>query len=228
MDSLICRGIEGIVEATEASAYVEIGRALREAMSSVETRDRQPFPSNTGEEIQHTGDSISHSDHLDHDTDLALINRLSHAGESKSVEFKETFQFDISNKSKNKALAKSALKAIAAFLNSDGGTLLISVSDNGALVGLMREIELFFKGSRDKFVNGFKDQIKTNFDARFLPLIDWKIVEVAVDAPVLVVKVKRSDKPCFLNNEFYVRTNPASDKLEGKDMLDYCEVRFPD
>ena len=49
---------------------------------------------------------------------------------------------------------------------------MIGVSDNGALVGLMREIELFFKGSRDKFVNCFKDKIKTNFDERFLPLID--------------------------------------------------------
>ena len=35
------------------------------------------------------GRQYFHSDHLDHDTDLALINRLSHAGESKVLNLKK-------------------------------------------------------------------------------------------------------------------------------------------
>ena len=44
---------------------------------------------------------------------------------------------------------------------------------------------------------------------------------------ILLVDVKKSDEATYLDNkDFYVRTNPATDKLEGKEMVDYCSKRF--
>ena len=39
----------------------------------------------------------------------------------------------------------ACLKTICGFLNSNGGTLLIGVSDKGEIIGLSEEIELFHK-----------------------------------------------------------------------------------
>ncbi len=45
---------------------------------------------------------------------------------------------DISNGERNRSLVQSALKNVAAFLNTDGGTLLIGVSDISEIKGLDR------------------------------------------------------------------------------------------
>jgi hypothetical protein len=44
---------------------------------------------------------------------------------------------------------------------------------------------------------------------------------------VLRVDCKASSEPCFYDQkEFFVRTNPATDKLEGKKQIDYIKERF--
>ncbi len=44
---------------------------------------------------------------------------------------------------------------------------------------------------------------------------------------IFQVKCKKSNRECFLNKkDFYVRTNPATDKLEGRKMLEYIKTRF--
>ncbi|OGV65261.1 MAG: hypothetical protein A2283_05595 [Lentisphaerae bacterium RIFOXYA12_FULL_48_11] len=51
------------------------------------------------------------------------IKGLVEEGESQTLEFKESFQ-------------EEALHSIGAFANASGGTLLIGVSDSGAITGL--------------------------------------------------------------------------------------------
>jgi hypothetical protein len=57
-------------------------------------------------------------------------------GESAVLEFKSTLQWDVVQKQPNKALRKFCLKTIAGFMNTDGGTLLIGVEDDGNIFGL--------------------------------------------------------------------------------------------
>ena len=56
---------------------------------------------------------------------LAIVAK----GESKTVEFKETFALDVKKGTKEKYIEKSALKTIVAFLNAEGGDLLVGVND---------------------------------------------------------------------------------------------------
>lgn len=78
---------------------------------------------------------------------LADISR----GEGPNVEFKESLLLDVKRHVMGKQpIAKcfsaevlhSALKTVAAYLNSAGGTLLIGVCDDGAVAGLEREFQL--------------------------------------------------------------------------------------
>ena len=46
-------------------------------------------------------------------------------------EFKQTFSLDVKKGSKEKYIEKAALKTIGAFLNTEGGDLLVGVDDDG-------------------------------------------------------------------------------------------------
>ena len=57
-------------------------------------------------------------------------------GESDELEFKATLRWDLEEGITAKRLEDVAMKAVAAFANSQGGTLLIGVADDGEVLGL--------------------------------------------------------------------------------------------
>src|SRR5260370_15920823 len=61
-------------------------------------------------------------------------------GESKTLEFKSTLRWSLKeNRQDNKGVTHAVLKTIAAFLNTEGGDLLVGVADNGSIVGIERD-----------------------------------------------------------------------------------------
>jgi type I restriction system adenine methylase HsdM len=159
-------------------------------------------------------------------TDADRVMSLIRQGESGSVEFKESFSLDVRKDTSERYIELSSLKTIAAFLNSDGGFLLIGVNDEGVIVGLSREIQSFHKGKKDKFLLNFKNHIKSRIGEEFYPYINHKFISIA-GSNILLVECKRSSTECFLDGkDFYVRTNPATDKLEGQKLLDYIRNHF--
>jgi hypothetical protein len=73
--------------------------------------------------------------------DADEVRECIRAGESKHIEFKETFSLDVKSQTKEKHIEESALKTVVAFLNSDGGNLLVGVRDDGDIAGLTPELE---------------------------------------------------------------------------------------
>jgi hypothetical protein len=158
-------------------------------------------------------------------SEIDKILNIIRQGESKNVEFKETLSLDVKRKTKEKYIELSALKTVAAFLNTDGGTLLIGINDNGAITGIDDEVDKFHK-KRDKFLLHFKNLIKTQIGEGFYPLIEYGVVNVS-GKNILSVECDRSKSECFLGGkDFYVRTNPATDKLEGSELLEYVKNHF--
>ena len=155
------------------------------------------------------------------------IKSLIRNDESKRLEFKETFNWDVYTKQKNSELEMAVIKTIGGFLNSVGGDLLIGVNDAGAITGLDIEINKLHKGSRDKFVRHIKDKLKTYIGAEFFQFFESGLVEVGEEL-VMRISCQQSDREVFVNsNEFYVRTDPATERLEGKEQIDYIRARFP-
>ncbi len=145
--------------------------------------------------------------------------------ESNTLEFKQTIALDVKKGTKEAYIELSAMKTIAAFLNSDGGILLVGVADDNSVVGIEQEVDKLFNGSRDRFLLHLKNMIKEKIGPDFYPLINQKLVAID-DKRVLRVDVEPSQKPSFIGNDFYVRTNPATDKLEGQKLLEYVNIRF--
>lgn len=158
-------------------------------------------------------------------SEIDKILNIIRQGESKNIEFKETLSLDVRKNTKEKYIELSVLKTVAAFLNTDGGTLLVGVNDNGEITGLDDEIDKFHK-SYDKFLLHFKNLIKAQVGEGFYPLIDYRVVQVS-NKSILLVECDKSKSECFLGGkDFYVRTNPATDKLEGAELVEYIKNHF--
>jgi hypothetical protein len=162
-------------------------------------------------------------DSLDLLNDEEKIFSSTREGESKTIEFKETLSKNIRTKQKDKNLEKAVLKTITAFINSDGGILLVGVNDEGNIKGIEND---FFK-SNDDYLNHLHNLIRDYIGEHFYPFIDYKIVNIS-DMKVLFIKCKQGNEPCYLgkDEEFFVRTNPATDKLTGRKLVEYIKSRF--
>lgn len=147
------------------------------------------------------------------------------SGESKTTEFKETLSWDVRKQEKAKYIETAVLKTVAGFLNTDGGMLLVGVSDDGSFPGLEAELGILYNGNTDKFLLHFKNLIKSKVGAKFYPNLDWSVLEIET-ATILVVEASASSEPCFIDDAFYVRTNPSTDQLTGEKQFKYMTERF--
>ncbi|MDC2965562.1 putative DNA binding domain-containing protein, partial [Gammaproteobacteria bacterium] len=159
-------------------------------------------------------------------SDADMVRKIIRRGEDICTEFKQSLSLDIATQTKEKRITDSALKTIAAFFNTKGGDLLIGVDDDKNVTGIDHELDMFHKGNKDKFLNNFKDLFKTSIGPEFYPFLEQRIIDIN-DKKVLLVSCKPSDKEVFMNGiDFFVRTTPATDKLEGQSQVDYIRTRF--
>ena len=79
------------------------------------------------------------------------LEELIAEGESDELEFKSTLRWDIHEGVINKKLEEVAINTVAAFANSQGGTLLIGVDDSGQILGLEHDYSTLGGINRDKF-----------------------------------------------------------------------------
>lgn len=149
-------------------------------------------------------------------------------GESLNLEFKSTLQWDVVRGEKNKILRKSVLKTIVAFLNSEGGTLVIGVEDNKSVCGLDFDLALVDQ-SEDKFLVLLNNLISDNIGPEFSPLIKTTI-EPINGTKVCKVNVERSLLPAYLRidgqQEFYVRSGNTSRSLEMEEAVNYINQHW--
>ena len=61
-------------------------------------------------------------------------------GENEKLELKSTLRYDIRENTVNKKLEFVIAKTISAFLNSEGGILIIGVDDDGNALGLDKDL----------------------------------------------------------------------------------------
>lgn len=188
----------------------------------IDFRKRTLFDPRTSSDVMLEIDKIRKS--LETLTEEERLLSLIRSGETSKVEFKQTLSKNIKTKQKDEKMEKMVLKTICGFLNTEGGTLFVGVEDSGEICGIDKEL---YADNNDKFLLHFKNLLKEQIGAEFFPLIDYEIKKL-LDNDVLIVNCKRSDKPVFLGKEeaFFMRSNPATDELKGKELIEYIENHF--
>ena len=81
------------------------------------------------------------------------IPELLAAGESDTVEFKSSARWNLHAGKETPEIKDAITKTVAAFLNTDGGTLLIGVNDDAEVVGLENDVKLVKGKDLDGFEN---------------------------------------------------------------------------
>ncbi|MEB2284744.1 MAG: restriction endonuclease subunit R [Polyangiaceae bacterium UTPRO1] len=152
-------------------------------------------------------------------------------GESKTLEFKSTLRWSLKeDRQDDKGVTHAVLKTIAAFLNTEGGDLLIGVGDDGAIVGIEHDrLE-----SDDKFMRHLAQVVRNGLGDRAGTCIDPKM-QVVQGKTVCVVSCQRSPEPVFLKwkgleaaavGDFFVRSGPGTVKLPPESAREYIRTRF--
>lgn len=161
---------------------------------------------------------------FDADNPQASIYQIIERGEGESIEFKSTIRMNLHTQKPGKEIELAWLKGIAAFLNTNGGTLLIGVTDTGEITGLEQDV---FE-NEDKCKLHFKNLIAQHIGAELSKYIRFQIVPVG-DKTVGVVRCDRSTEPVFMQTNkseaFYIRNGPSSDELPVSKALSYIKNR---
>jgi hypothetical protein len=156
------------------------------------------------------------------------ISELIHLGESDTLEFKSTIQWDIRQEQHNTNLRHEILKTIVAFLNSGGGTLVIGVEDNGNVYGLEKDLKVV-GGTEDGIQKLLSSMVLDRIGPEFSPFIKLRFEQIN-GASVCVVDVDRSNEPAYVKAaqgpEFFIRFAATSKKLEVDQAVEYVNANW--
>lgn len=120
------------------------------------------------------------------------------------------------------------LKTIAAFLNTEGGTLVIGVEDDGNIFGLEGDLALV-QNSPDCFEQLLANLISETIGPQYSHLIRGRFEEVDGKF-VYVVEVKKHQNPCSSRGpkgkEFYIRVRTTSRALDPEQTVDSIQMNW--
>ena len=152
------------------------------------------------------------------------IRNLINMDESISLERKSTLRWGVKEKQIMDYIATRVLKTIVAFLNTEGGTLIIGQDDDKNILGI--EIDKF--SNQDDCSKFLKDKIKSNIGMKYLETyIKYSFHNIEKKTLLIINCTKLPIKQtAFLNEtDFYKRTGPSNEKLSTKQTLEYIELK---
>ncbi len=159
------------------------------------------------------------------------IHILVQQDESQYLEFKASLRFNSRQGCLDSDLEFNCLKTICAFLNAEGGNLLIGVNDRNRVVGLKHDYKTFNKNNRDAFENYLVNQISQKIGNIFLQYIRTTFPKV-YGKEICRVNVLPSQEPAFLFNNgrqhFYVRAGNGSRPFNIRDSAHYMIEKWPE
>ena len=143
-------------------------------------------------------------------------------GEGPTVEFKSTIRTNLKTGKTGKEIELAWMKAAVAFLNTDGGTVLLGVDDNGELLGL--ETDDF--ENMDKAMLHVKNLLNHHIGPEFSSFFEAIPLEYK-NKTVLMLECRAAEEAVFLkigkNEEFYIRSGPSSTKLSPSQIISYIK-----
>ncbi|MGB9153682.1 MAG: RNA-binding domain-containing protein, partial [Alphaproteobacteria bacterium] len=169
------------------------------------------------------------------DTQPVSLEEMIAEGESDELEFKSSLRWDYRQQSLNKKLEDVILKSVSAFANSQGGTLLIGVNDDGKVLGLEPDYTSLGEADKDKFELHLRNLLNEAFGISFVatrltikfPSTDGhEICQIEIAAASQPIVLKVADKNGQVVERIYVRNGNSSQELPLSEAHNYLKERF--
>lgn len=150
-------------------------------------------------------------------------------GESSELEFKSTLRWNMLSGAVDRRMEDAITKTIAAFSNSEGGTLIIGVDDDGNVLGLDNDFTSL-RGNKDEFElhlrkicnSAFGKSFTTTLNVTFPFTNNIEICKIEVNSGAKPVYMKLSDG----QEKLYARSGNASTELAASEIADYIDTHF--
>ena len=158
------------------------------------------------------------------------VSELIHVMETLRVEFKSTARVPLKSDIPEKVINEGVIKTVAAFMNTEGGTLGIGISDDGDILGLQPDLE-FKNQDLDSYHNWLSTMfMNTVGEANVAQFVKIRF-ETADDKVVCLVDVEKANKAVFADTikgkeVFYIRVGNTTRILSGSEMINYIEGHF--
>ena len=159
----------------------------------------------------------------------ADLRELIASGEGAHLEFKSTMRMNLHSKSAGKEIELAWLKGVAAFLNTEGGIVLLGVADDGRVLGLAEDR---FE-NEDKCRLHFKNLLNQHLGPEYARFVRFELH--ALDGlRIGAVECERADAPVFLRYDgkgekveaFVIRNGPSNVELSVSRALRYIRGHF--
>jgi len=158
-------------------------------------------------------------------SDNNLGSRIAH-GETSKLEFKSSVRRNLKANRDDPEMGLAILKTIAAFCNTEGGELLIGVSDDRKILGIEHD---HFENS-DKFLLHLRNLITGKLIPSVIQYVTYEIVHIdGKEICHVVCKPSKEDiwvKPDSTRELFFVRTGPSSTELQPREATRYIRDHF--
>jgi hypothetical protein len=158
--------------------------------------------------------------------------------EGVETEFKATLRWDIRENKANKQMEKNVAKTVAAFMNTEGGILVIGMADDRTVYGLQADIELM--GRKD--IDGFETDLirvlreylgasnaahvtylSEKWEGKYVCLVYVDGSPAPVSRPVNLTDMSVSTRP----EEFWVRIGSSTIQLNLTERDKYIRDHWP-
>jgi type I restriction system adenine methylase HsdM len=172
------------------------------------------------------------------------IKQLIKINETQRIEFKQSFfvnvddlgcSFKKSDKEYKKRCKEEQYKIaknIATFLNTDGGTLLIGVTDDSKVCGVDMEMKHIVEIKAEAYIKRLSQNVANLIGERNNKWLEYSSVEIDKKI-IIVVDCKSAVKPVLLPQkdkkeptEFIIRRGTSSVTLFGYDLLEYIDSHY--
>jgi len=150
------------------------------------------------------------------------VERMIEQGEGLNVELKSTFRRNLHTDKNDKEIETAALKEVVAFLNTDGGHLIIGVEDNGDVRGLLKD----GFSNEDRYTTHISNQLSHRIGADYGKYLTYVYEKVRGEQVLdLVCDKLPSNEMAFLDGELYVRNAAQAIKLSTKEAIEWQSRR---
>lgn len=161
------------------------------------------------------------------------IERLLASDESATLEFKSTLRTPVgparssdklNQKELERAIEHEVLDTMAAFLNSDGGKLVIGVADDKSIVGIERDYPRT-SNCRDGWCRTFDNLVTRDLGTEVMNCVKLELVPWQ-GRTIAIVECERRAEPTWVGDDFYVRRMASTVKLPNRVLMSWHRERW--
>lgn len=184
-----------------------------------------PAPAPTAHLAPIVGTTISESERI-----RGLIDR----GETDGVEFKSSFRYSYDEARDNKAMIRPIVEATCAFMNTNGGVLIVGVADDGSILGLSKDLEASGTPTPDALERHFRQALINEIGGRLasLPKVSFPAIGKQL---VCRIDVPPAPSPAWLTvvddhgkkeEILLIRSGGSSRQLDAKRASEHVNDRW--